>query len=179
MSTIITLKAQGDVTDNSPKSAKWKKGERYNFKHEVILPSSSDKVFPLLCPVREYEWFNDWKCTMIYSESGVAENNGIFYTTMGFPLFKKQIFYVINYVPNENITFLIFINKIATLKFGATLEQMTNDSCRLTLDYTITGLSGFGNTFLKNKALKELGKNAHNIEVDLIYWLQNNKKRPK
>ena len=32
-------------------------------------------VFPLLCPVREYEWLEDWTCEMVFSESGVAEED--------------------------------------------------------------------------------------------------------
>ena len=179
MSTFLTSNAQENAKNSFIKSPKWEKGERFDYKREIMLHSTKDKVFPLLCPVREYEWFNDWKCTMVYSESGVAENNCIFYTEMGFPLFKRQVFQVINYVPNENITFLIFINKMATIKFGATLEQLSDDSCMMTVFYEAKGLSRFGNFFLRNKGKKEMEKNTRNIEMDLVYWLENNKKRPK
>jgi hypothetical protein len=37
-------------------------------------------VFPLLCPVREYEWIEPWSCDMVFSESGLAENNAVFRT---------------------------------------------------------------------------------------------------
>jgi hypothetical protein len=179
MSTFLTLNARETGSGNPVKHVKWQRGERYDFRYEIKLPASRETVFPLLCPVREYEWFNNWKCVMVYSESGVAEKNCVFYIKTGFPLFKKQVFHVINYVPNENITFLIFINGIATLEFGGTLEQLTNDSCRLTVFYKATGLSKFGNMFLKNKGEKEIEKNTHNIEMDLLYWLQNNRKRPE
>jgi hypothetical protein len=39
-----------------------------------------DLVFPLLCPVREYEWLDGWECEMIYSTSGIAEDSCIFKT---------------------------------------------------------------------------------------------------
>ena len=48
------------------------------FVQEVPVPAA--KIFPLLCPVREYDWIDGWECEMIYSESGVAENNCIFKT---------------------------------------------------------------------------------------------------
>ncbi len=179
MSTILALNAQENVNSSPLNSAKWKKGDRYDFKFEMTLSSIRDSIFPLLCPIREYEWLNDWKCTMIYSESGIAENNGIFYVKMGFPLFKKQVFQVINYVPNENITFLIFLNNLTTLKFSLTLESVSDSSTKLTLDYKLTGLSGFGNLFLKKNAKKIISKNAELIESDLRYWLINDKKRPK
>jgi hypothetical protein len=178
MSKFVTLNAQEVVTNSLVKSPNWNKGKRFDYKREIILHSSKDKIFPLLCPVKEYEWFNDWKCTMVYSETGVAENNCIFYTKMGFPLFKRQVFQVINYVADENITFLIFINNMATIKFGAMLEHLSNESCKMTVFYKATGLSRFGNFFLKVKGKKEMENNTRNIEMDLVYWLQNNKKRP-
>src|SRR5208283_1284485 len=92
MSTFLNSNAQENAKNSFIKSPKWEKGEQFDYKREIMLHSTKDKVFPLLCPVREYEWFNDWKCTMVYSESGVAENNCVFYTKMGFPLFKRQVF---------------------------------------------------------------------------------------
>ena len=175
MSTALTLSAQENGLNKLPK---WVKGERFLYKREIILKSTKDIVFPLLCPVREYEWFNDWKCTMVYSESGLAENDNIFYVNMGFPLFKKQVFHVVRYEPDENITFLIFVNGVATILFGADLEQLTSDSCKMTVFYKATGLSRFGNFFLRNIGKKEMVTNTNNIEKDLIYWLENNKMRP-
>jgi hypothetical protein len=179
MSTVLTLNAQESKENSLNKSPKWKNGERFIYKREIVLKSTKEIVFPLLCPVREYEWFNDWKCTMVYSESGVAENNNIFYVKRGFPLFKKQVFHVVKYEPNENITFLIFINGVATILFGADLEQLSSDSCKMTVFYEATGISRFGNFFLRNVGKKEMEANTNNIEKDLVYWLENNKKRPK
>ncbi len=39
-----------------------------------------DKVFPLLCPVREYEWIEPWQCEILHSDSGIAEKNCVFRT---------------------------------------------------------------------------------------------------
>jgi len=38
------------------------------------------KVFPLLCPLREYEWIEGWQCEMLHSDSGIAEKNCVFRT---------------------------------------------------------------------------------------------------
>lgn len=48
------------------------------FTHELNAPP--EVVFPLLCPVREYEWLEGWTCEMIYSDSGVAEKDCVFRT---------------------------------------------------------------------------------------------------
>lgn len=39
-----------------------------------------EQVFPLLCPVREYDWIATWECEMVHSESGVAEEDCVFRT---------------------------------------------------------------------------------------------------
>jgi len=39
-----------------------------------------EKVFPLLCPVRESDWVPQWQYRMIYSESGIAEPGCVFIT---------------------------------------------------------------------------------------------------
>jgi hypothetical protein len=43
-------------------------------------PASPEKVFPLLCPVREADWIPGWRHKLIYSDSGVAELGCIFTT---------------------------------------------------------------------------------------------------
>ncbi len=43
-------------------------------------PASPEKVFPLLCPVREADWIPGWRYALIYSESGVAELGCVFTT---------------------------------------------------------------------------------------------------
>lgn len=43
-------------------------------------PATPDKVFPLLCPVREADWLPGWQYRLIYSESGVAELGCVFTT---------------------------------------------------------------------------------------------------
>lgn len=39
------------------------------------------EVFPLLCPVRQVEWVNGWRPTLVLSESGGAELGCIFVTS--------------------------------------------------------------------------------------------------
>ncbi len=42
--------------------------------------AAPEKVFPLLCPVREADWIPGWRYELIYSDSGVAEAGCIFTT---------------------------------------------------------------------------------------------------
>jgi hypothetical protein len=43
-------------------------------------PAAPERVFPLLCPVREADWIPGWRYKLIYSESGVAELGCVFTT---------------------------------------------------------------------------------------------------
>ncbi len=44
------------------------------------LPAAPEEVFPLLCPVREYDWIPTWRARIVHSESGFAELGCVFTT---------------------------------------------------------------------------------------------------
>jgi hypothetical protein len=50
------------------------------FQHAWTVASSPSEVFPLLCPVREYDWIDTWRCELVHTESGFAEQDCIFRT---------------------------------------------------------------------------------------------------
>ena len=75
------------------------------------LSFTPDIVFPLLCPVREYQWLEGWQCEMIYSDSGVAEDNCIFKTAHAGGTFWS----VSRYEPPKRIEFTTFVpNAVVT-----------------------------------------------------------------
>ena len=49
------------------------KSHRVTHEYTQTNLATPERVFPLLCPVREAEWVPDWQYRLIYSESGVAE----------------------------------------------------------------------------------------------------------
>ena len=53
---------------------------RVAYEYTQTNPASPERVFPLLCPVREADWIPGWRYKLIYSESGVAELGCIFTT---------------------------------------------------------------------------------------------------
>ena len=44
------------------------------------IEAPPERVFPLLCPVREHEWIPAWKAEMVHSKSGFAELDCVFRT---------------------------------------------------------------------------------------------------
>jgi hypothetical protein len=73
--------------------------------YEHYLDAGCEKVFPLLCPIREYEWLPQWRCDMIYSENGVAELGCVFTTDYGDD-FGRETWVVFCYRPGEKIGFV-------------------------------------------------------------------------
>lgn len=53
---------------------------RVTHEYTQINCAPPDKVFPLLCPVREAEWVPEWQYRLIYSQSGFAEEGCVFTT---------------------------------------------------------------------------------------------------
>lgn len=58
-------------------AADLKRASRNLVMHASVRP---EKVLPLLCPIREYEWIEIWECEMIHSNSGYAELDCVFKT---------------------------------------------------------------------------------------------------
>jgi hypothetical protein len=56
------------------------RGNRVVHEFTQTNPAAPEKVFPLLCPVREGDWLLGWKYRLIYSDSGVAELGCVFTT---------------------------------------------------------------------------------------------------
>jgi len=48
--------------------------------YSTVVSAPPEKVFPQLCPVREYDWIEGWQGRLVYSDSGVAEQDCVFTT---------------------------------------------------------------------------------------------------
>jgi hypothetical protein len=48
--------------------------------YTMCLDAQADAIFPLLCPVREFDWIQPWQCEMVYTDSGRAELDCVFKT---------------------------------------------------------------------------------------------------
>ncbi len=55
-------------------------GNRVVREYVQTNPAPPERVFPLLCPVREAEWVPGWEYRLVYSKSGVAELGCVFTT---------------------------------------------------------------------------------------------------
>lgn len=86
------------------------------------VPAAPDRVFPLLCPVREYDWIPGWECEVLRAVSGVAEEDCIFRTR--FPRDGDPMTWVVSrYEPSERIEFTCFVPESHVMRLKIELER--------------------------------------------------------
>jgi ribosome-associated toxin RatA of RatAB toxin-antitoxin module len=110
----------------------WAKGERFERKTRFMVPARAEEVFPLLCPVREYEWIPDWRCRMIYSKSGVAEKDAVF-TTLEKP-FGKVLWTCVVYEPPYRVEYLLARGSMASIRLEL---ELSDEGGRCAVDWTM------------------------------------------
>jgi len=106
------------------------------------LNAPADTVFPLLCPVREMEWVNDWRPKLVITESGVAEPGCIF-VTPGIPEDALWLMTVHDPVDHH----LEIIKIIPGVVIGTITVAIAADgdaACTADISYAYTALSQHG-----------------------------------
>jgi hypothetical protein len=102
-----------------------------------------DRVFPLLCPVREAEWVPDWKYRLVYSESGVAELGCVFATPN--PDGSETTWVVTEYDPARYwIAFAWVWPQMLATRLFIQLASDGGSQTKATITYQYTALSDAG-----------------------------------
>ncbi len=110
------------------------------------LLAPPEKVFPLLCPTREYEWLEPWKCRIVHSESGFAELDCVFVTD--FPGEGEDVWSVSVYHPSEEIQFVRF-NGLRVIRYSITLAGNGDGTTTAEWKQVLTGLGEAGNRLVE------------------------------
>lgn len=121
--------------------------KRIVLSHEMVIGSSAENVFPLLCPVREYEWIPGWHCELVYTDSGIVEQGCVFATDFG-DEFGREIWVVSSYEPFHTICF-IRTGKRRTTRYLITVSDKENGS-KLTWCQEMTALDERGDALIEN-----------------------------
>ena len=112
--------------------------------HEEVIKSPLEKVFPLLCPVEELKWIDNWQYQLVYTDSGVNENNCIFREDMsGLVFFDSPItitWITTLYDPDSRIQFVLMCGEMAVIKFDIELRDQNNSISSIQFKFTYTSL---------------------------------------
>lgn len=121
-------------------------GKRIIREFETQLPATPEDVFPLLCPIKEYDWIPEWRCVMLYSESGVAELGCVFTTDFG-DSYGLETWVVATYEPGIRICF-VRTGPMRTTRYEILLKSHGDGSVVLWRQ-EITGLNSQGNKLIE------------------------------
>lgn len=138
------------------------------FESKMQLAATPETVFPLLCPVREYDWIPHWECEMVWSRSGVAEEGCIFNTH--FPdRGGKETWVVCRYEPPETIAFVRFNANIAT-RYTIRLTEEAGATVAVWSQIQ-TGLTETGNCIIAEIPLEAYDTLMKSLEARLNHYL--------
>lgn len=122
-------------------------GHRSTKTYSMLLKGTPEQVFPLLCPVREYEWIDNWQCEVVYSDSGFAELDCVFKTR--FPGDGPEDTWAVSrYEPPLLIEF-VRVNVLRTIRFSISLKRNGDDTTGVIWTQIFTGLSAEGDNLIK------------------------------
>jgi hypothetical protein len=161
----------------------------YRVAHEFTQtnPAPREKVFPLLCPVREADWLPGWRFRLIYSDSGIAEPGCVFTTpnspssgsaTPGSPAqtdtaASEATWIVTDYDPSAfRIMYVWFKPGLIVAELRIQLTPAEDGLTRTHVRYRYTGLSPDGNRELAGYDHKWFEAKMRNWEGTINHYLR-------
>ena len=121
--------------------------KRVTRSHRLEIEGSPSDVFPLLCPVRERDWLHGWDCDMVYSESGYAEEGGVF-TTAGTGGEADTIWLITRRdEANQVIQFARITPGSRAVKLDIVVSKKGDCASNVDIRYQFTALNEAGNRF--------------------------------
>jgi hypothetical protein len=123
------------------------KSRRLTRDYRQTISATPEKVFPLLCPVREADWLEGWNYNMIYSMSGLVEDGAVFST----PLKGEEdtVWVVTHHDPVIHaVDFVRFTPGSRTCVLKIIVTSKDDSTSYVDIRYTYTGITPEGNDFI-------------------------------
>ncbi len=150
------------------------KAVRVSHKYTQTNDAPPAQVFPLLCPVRELDWVPNWKHSLIYSDSGVAEDGCVFTTPNESG--TETVWMVTNYDPSTLTIAYAWVEPgmIAT-QLRIALAPAPGGKTRSHIYFAYTALSEAGNAVLDGYTQAWFRKKMQGWEDAINYHLRTGK----
>jgi len=131
-----------------------------------------ERVFPLLCPVREAEWVPGWEYRLVYSKSGLAELGCVFTTPNEDG--SESTWVTTEYEPPRGIGFVWVWPGMLAARLRFELEA-AGGKTRLRAQYEYTGLSEKGNAQVERYTEAWFADKMKKFEAALNHYLATGK----
>lgn len=147
------------------------------FDSESRHRASPEEIFPLLCPVREYDWIDGWRCRMVYSDSGFAEEDGVFTTDLE----GHSTWVITAYEPPRRIEFCIVSDRGVAARLKIRLESIAEGSTRVLWRRLYTGLGTRGRAEVAGLDTTVVCGKMEDLAARLDHYLQEGEalRRPR
>ncbi|MBL8517786.1 MAG: hypothetical protein JNM76_12555 [Betaproteobacteria bacterium] len=134
------------------------------------IHATPDRVFPLLCPVMEARWLNDWTYRMIHSESGVAEPGAVFET----PHADGRTLWIITaHEPDTRVAFARWQPDDLVVSLDIRLAPHGTAKTRVDIRYVWTGIGPLARSALDALTVEAWRDNMLHWERSMNAWLAN------
>lgn len=151
--------------------------KRVSHEYTQTNDAPPEKVFPLLCPVREADWVPGWEYRLIYSASGVAEYGCVFSTPNDTG--PETIWMTTHYDPAAFTIAYAWVEPgmIAT-QLRISLSPAPGGNTRARICYLYTGLSVAGNATLERYTPAWFREKMQGWEAAINHYLRTGKLIP-
>ncbi len=154
------------------------RSKRITRAYRQTINAAPEKVFPLLCPVREAEWLHGWHYDMIYSESGFVEEGAVFSTP--YEGEKDTIWIVTKHdADTRKVEFARFTHDSRTCFLKIAVKPKDGNSAYVEVSYTYTGLAPVGNDFIDDFTQDAFLEAVTFWEKSMNYFLETGKQLKK
>ncbi len=136
--------------------------KKASFSEEMIIGTSVDEVFPLLCPEREHDWIPGWNADILWSVSGLAEEGAVFRA-------GGQTWIIDTYEVNKKIGFVYFNPDMVT-RLTINIET-GSDHTKMLWTHSRTGLTEKGNAGVESMTQEAYSGSVKGMEAMMTYYL--------
>ena len=146
--------------------------------YSQTINATPEKVFPLLCPVREAEWLDGWQYDMIYSDSGLVEEGAVFSTP--YEGEEDTVWIVTKHDPrNHEIVFARYTPNSRTCVLEIAVKPKDENSSTVDISYTYTGITQAGNDFIDKFSEDAFLEAVTFWEKSMNYFLETGRRLKK
>ncbi len=151
------------------------KGKQVTLSYNQTNKSNIENVFPLLCPVREKDWLDDWDYKMIRSNSGIIEKNCVFATPNSDN--TNTIWHVTQYDPQKNlIEFIRFNPNQNVVRINIELKPIDDITTQANISYQYTALNDEQNEYIGSQLADDFKASMEWWEKAINHYLLTGKK---
>lgn len=148
------------------------RGVRTVSSYTQIIDAPPGVVFPLLCPVRESEWVDQWVGSPVFARQGIAEQDGVFATHHADPA-GATIWVIAKHDPVlHDLEFVTFVPHDQVFRLSISVRPFGPAQSEVRVTYVRTATSPEGN--IRLLARRDANGDQHLMrewELDMNHFL--------